>query len=213
MLPDQRADDADRAGDDPEHRELNDEERERRRDRRAEAAEHRGRVEMPAQVARRGQRDRDRRQQHGDERREAEEPLGAFERLPHFRAQVAHRVHALSGLDAIGEPRTIIVDPSAAIASGDQQAPRRTIAGLQQIRRRHVAQIEQQLRPRREREPGNLGLLRNDRGDGERRVADGQPGADARADSIGEPRVDPCLARRGDALGRSALAGTRYRRA
>ena len=55
---------------------------------------------MPAQIARCGERDGDRGEQHRDERSEAEELLGALERLPHFGTQVAHGLHPLAGLAA-----------------------------------------------------------------------------------------------------------------
>ena len=143
-----------------------------RADRRAEAAEHRRRVEMPPQIARCRERDRNRRQQHGDERRQTEEALGALERLPHFGPQIADRFDALPGGRRTGEPRAEALD-LAGLALGNQQPPRRTIARLQQIRRGHVVEVEQQLRTRRERQSGDLGILRDDGADGQRRVADG----------------------------------------
>ena len=85
-------------------------------DARAEAAEHRGGVEMPAQVARRRERDRDRGEQHGDQRREPEELLRALERLPHFGPQVAHGLQPLPRLQLVAEPRPVALERAASAA-------------------------------------------------------------------------------------------------
>ena len=62
---------------------------------RAEAAHHRAAVEMPRAVATRGHRDRDRREDDGDQRRQPEEAPGAIERRTHFRPRVLDRFEAL----------------------------------------------------------------------------------------------------------------------
>jgi hypothetical protein len=137
-------------------------------------------------IARCRERDRDGRQQHGDERRQAEEALGALERLPHLGPQIADRFDALPGGRCTGKPRAEAFD-LAGLALGNQQSPRRAIARLQQIRRGHVVEVEQQLGPRRERQSGDLGILRDDGADGQRGVADGELRAVRRAQAIGEP--------------------------
>ena len=68
MLSGQRDEPPCRARGNAERQELHEKERERLSDLRAEAAEHRSRVEMPAQIPRRGERDGHRREQHRDQR-------------------------------------------------------------------------------------------------------------------------------------------------
>jgi hypothetical protein len=142
LLSDQRAGHAGHARDGAERRELDDEQRERARHGGAEAAEHRGRIQMAAKIARCGERDGDRREQHGDERSEPQEPLGALERLPYLGPQIAHGFDALARLQFAGEPRLELRDVACA-PLGDQKPPRRAIARLQQIRRGHIVEVQQ----------------------------------------------------------------------
>ncbi len=168
LLPAERERAADHAGADAQDDEL---QREQRQDlplRRAEAAHHRRRIQVAAQIARRGQRDGDRGEDHGDQRGEAEKLLRALERLPHFGTQVADRFDALSAF----EPRLRPVAKRIARVARDEQPPGRAIARLQQLRRRDVVDVHQQPGPEREQSAGDLGVLLHDRGDGQRRFAD-----------------------------------------
>ena len=200
----QRGGDADRARDHAEHQELQHEQAERLPHRRAEAAHHRRGVEMTAQVARRGERHGDRRQQDGDQRGEAEELLRAIERLPHLGAQVADGLHALAGLELLAEPGAEALE-AAASGVGDEQAVVRPIAGLQQVGRGNIVEIQQQLRAQREHHAGDLGLLLDDCGDRKRRLADREFRATVDAHALREPRIDPDLAASGDRSGDAAV--------
>ncbi len=90
-------------------------------------------------------------------------------------------------------------------AIGDQQSPRRAIARLQQVRRGHVVDVEQELRPEREDDAAHLGLLLHDRGHLERRFADRDRVADLHAEPLREPRVGPRFAAARDAAGDAAF--------
>ncbi len=149
-------------------------------DPRAEAAEHRGRIEMPSQVARRRERDGDRGEQHRDECGEPDEFLRALERLPHFGTQVAHGLDPLPGLELVVEPCAIGVERARVLARRDEQAIRRAVAGLQQVGRGNVVDVHEQLGPEREDDARDLGLLLHDRADRERRLADRDAVADLR---------------------------------
>ena len=105
FLPGESGEEADEARDHAERGELDDEQRERAALGRAEAAQHRRGVEVAPQVARCGKRDRDRGEDHRDQRREAEELLGTIERLPHLGPQVADVLHPLAGLQFLLQPR------------------------------------------------------------------------------------------------------------
>ena len=183
----------------PSTRELQHEQRERAAPRRAEAAQHRRGVEMAAQIARRRERDRHRGQDHRDQRREAEELLGALERLAHLGPQVAHVLHPLSRLQLRWQPREVGVERVALREVGDEQPPRRAVAGLQQIGRRHVVEIDEQPRTDREQSARDLRLLLHDRADLERRLADGDRVAGLDAEARGEPRIGPRFAARRNA--------------
>ncbi len=194
LRAEQREHDAGRPRDHAEHGELQDEQRERAPTRRAEAAHHRGGVEVAAQIARRGERDRHCGEDHGDERREPEESLGALERLPHLGPQVADILHALARLELGGKPAQIAVERAALRDVGDQEPPRGAVARLQQIRRRHVVEIDEQARPERQQSARDLRLLRDDRRHLERGFADRDAIARGDPEARGEPRVGPCLA-------------------
>ena len=196
--------DADRTCDDTEHQELQHEQAERLPYRRTEAAHHRRGVEVAAQVARRGERHGDRSQQHGDERGEAEELLRAIERLPHLGTQVADGLHALPGLELLAEPGAEALEAAAA-GVGDEQAVVRPIAGLQQVGRRHVVEVQQQLGAEREHHARDLGLLLDDRGDRERRLADRELRAAIEAHALCEAGIDPRLAPSGNGIGDAAF--------
>ena len=124
---------AQRARHEAEHEELHEEEHERLREPGTEASQHRRGIEMPAQVARRGQRDRHRREQHGHECGEAHEFLRALERLADFGTQVAHVLYPLPGLHLAVEPRAEARERIATAAIGHEETIGRAIAGLQEI--------------------------------------------------------------------------------
>ena len=132
--------------------------------RRAEAAEHRGGVEMPSQVARRGERDGDRREQHRHERGEAEEVLRALERLAHFGTQVAHGLDALPWLELGAEPRAIRIERACVVArsrpAGDTSRGCPAAAGWSRVRRRGS---RSSLGPSANTIAGDFGFLLHDR--------------------------------------------------
>ena len=163
---------------------------------RAEAAHHRRRIEVAAEVARRRQRNRGRGEDHGDQRGEAEILLRALEGLPDFGTQVANRLDALAAF----QPR---LDPVAIRIAGrarHEQPPGRPVSRLQKFRRGDVVDVHQQPGPQREQSTGDLGVLLYDCCDGQRRFADDEPCAFARVEPRGEAGIDPDLAGRGDAI-------------
>ena len=154
---------------------------------------------MAAQVARCRERDRDGGEDDRHQRREAEELVGAFERLAHLGPQVAHVLHPLSRLQPRLQPFEIRIEKVALRHVGDQQPVRRAIAGLQQIGRRDVVQVDQQTRRYRENAARDLRFLLHDRADREHRLADIDRVARFHAEPRREPRVGPRFAARRDA--------------
>ena len=209
--PPSASSDADRARDHAQHDELHDEQRQRLALRRAEAAQHRRGVEMAAQVARRGERDRDRGEHHRDQRREAEELLRALERLPHFGPQVADVLHPLSGLQlAAAATSRYGSSASRAGAVGDQQPVRRAIARLQQVGRRDVVEVDAAAaaRSRGGRSPPRAPAARS-----AVTLSVASPTASAsptlHAEPRREPRVGPGLAARRECRRRGVPLGVR----
>ncbi len=127
---------------------------------------------MSPQVAGRRQRNRDRGQQHRDQRRKPQEFFRAVERLPHFGPQIADALHAQSRFQLRCQGLAILLQRGTAAAIGHEQAPRRAISGLQQVRRGYVVDVEQQLGAEREHHAGDFRLVLQDRPDGERGFAD-----------------------------------------
>ena len=158
----------------------------------AEAAHHRRGIEMPSQIARRCQRDCDGREHDCDQRRQAEKLVRPLERLAHFGPQIANRFQALSALQTLLRPGAECVG----FASRKQQAIRRAIAGLQQLGRRNVVEVHQELRPQRKQAAGDLGVLLHDRADLQRPIADEDCPARGDIEARREARVDPGLAGR-----------------
>ena len=165
---------------------------------------------MPAQVARRGERHGDGGENHRDQRGQAEKLLRAFERLPHFRPQVAHVLHPLAGLQLVLRPSGVRVGGTDVARVGDEQPVRRPVAGLQQVGRRHVVEIDEQARRKRDEAAGDFRFLLDDGADGQRGFADRESIADIHTQPLREPQVRPRLAGRRDAGRDDALgpAGT-----
>ena len=204
LLPRERERDARGARNQTERAELQDEQRERLPPRRAEAAEHRCGVEMAAQVTRRGERDGDGGQDHRNQRRQAQEFLRAFERLPDLGPQVADVLHSLARLQFRLQPIEIRAQRVARREIGDEEAIGGAIAGLQEVRRGNVVDVDEKPRRDRQQAAGNLRLLLDDRADTKRRVANGNRVAALDAEPGSEARVGPCFAPRRNPLRRRA---------
>ena len=113
LLAEQRHGNPERASDESQHGELQHEQREHATLRRAQAPQCRCRVEMAAQIARRGERDRHGGENDRDQGDETEKPFRALQRLAHFGAQVAHAFDSLPGLHRIVRPRDVLRRPPA----------------------------------------------------------------------------------------------------
>ena len=160
--------------------------------RRAEAAHHRGGVEMAAQIARRGERD-------GDRGEHAPRPAPRGPRNFSARSSVCRTsgrrsridLHPLSAVEHAPAPsrgRHRSRRPRrAAGTSRDCPAAADCVAGTS-------SRFISSLGPEREQTARHLGVLLHDRADGQRRFADGEPRALLHAEPRREPRVDPDFA-------------------
>jgi hypothetical protein len=159
-----------------------------------ETAQHRGGVEMPAQITRCRERDRHRSENHGNQRRKTEILFGAIERQANFGAQITHRFEFLSRFQLGLRPLGVGIEDAAIARVGDQQPVCRAIAWLQQVGRRHIVDIDQQSRSKREQPAGNLGLLLDDGADVQHRIADCDRVAHFQSQTLRQSGIGPCVA-------------------
>ena len=157
---------------------------------------------MATEITRRGESHRHGGENHRDQRGEAQELFRPLQRLPHLRPQIADILHPLTGLQLGLQPLEVTLERIARRQIGDEQAIGGAVAGLQQIGRRHIVDMDQQARPDGEQAARDLGLLLHDRTDFEHRVADGERVADPGVESRRESRVGPGFAARWNSLRR-----------
>ena len=142
---------------------------------------------------------------HRDQRGKAQELLGALQRLPDFRAEIANVFHTLADLQLALQPIDVGVEHIARRQIGDEQAIGRAVAGLEEVRSRDVVQIDEQPRTDREQPARDLRFLLDDRAHLERRVADREGVAHLDAEPRRKTRIRPGFtARRNPNCRRSA---------
>ncbi len=110
----------------------------------AQAAHHRRALEVPGAVAARGHGDRDRRQHHRHQGREAQEAVGTFERAADFRAGFAGGFKALAAAEVVARDAVEVFDRGG--LAGDHEPVGDAAAFLHQAGGRDVGDIEENAR-------------------------------------------------------------------
>ena len=167
--------------------------------RRAEAAHHRVAVEVPPGVAARRERHRHGREDHREQRGEADELLRALDPGADLGPRVREALHRFAAAEPRTDPRFEASD-RLPLAGGEQVIPG-PAPDLDELRLRHVGPVHHQARRDVEEVHAAVRLEREDGGDRQLGFAELDPVPDLRLQRGREPLVDPDGARGRHAFG------------
>ena len=191
---------AEQRGEQAEQRELGEKNAQQKALRRTQATHHRAGVEVTLHITARCQRDGDRGEHHGKQRRQAKELLRAIERRADFGTRVLRILDALAACQRFLDARTKRGDHRR--FAGQQQAMANPTARLNQRGRWQVGEIHQQARRDGKEIDAAIGLERQHGADAQGLLADRNHVADIGRQCRSEPLVDPDRPRRRNAARR-----------